>query len=250
MSRDPVLNKSAGSVYPVDPRTININQQVTGGPMRSLRPSTVLMLGAALTVAAACAQSGDQEAAAAENVAAETAVPEVAPQEIACYLARGTVEEAAERPSPLGQTTFTLGGQEAKLCYGRPSARGRTVFGELEAFGAPWRSGANEATAIHLPFAADIGGVALDPGSYSLYTVPGEEEWEVVLNGTAERWGIPISEEVRAADIGSFMRPAEATEDLVETLTYRWEPQGADAGELILEWEHTRIRIPVRSAGS
>jgi hypothetical protein len=208
------------------------------------------MLGAALTVAAACAQSGDQEAAAAEAAAAETVAAEVAPQELACYLARGTVEEAAERPSPLGQTTFALGGQEAKLCYGRPSARGRTVFGELEAFGAPWRSGANEATAIHLPFAADIGGVALEPGSYSLYTVPGEEEWEVVLNGTAERWGIPISAEVRAADIGSFTRPAESMDDLVETLTYRWESQSADAGELILEWENTRIRIPVRSAGS
>jgi hypothetical protein len=205
----------------------------------------MLMLGAALPVVAACAQSGDQEVA-----AAQTAVAEVAPQEITCYLARGTVEEAAERPSPLGQTTFTLGGQEAKLCYGRPSARGRTVFGELEAFGTPWRSGANEATAVHLPFAADIGGITLEPGSYSLYTVPGEEEWEVVLNGTAERWGIPISPEVRAADIGSFTRPAESTEEMVETLTYRWEPQSADAGELILEWENTRIRIPVHSAGS
>jgi hypothetical protein len=61
------------------------------------------MLGAALTVAAACAQSGDQEAAAAEAAAAETVAAEVAPQELACYLARGTVEEAAERPSPLGQ---------------------------------------------------------------------------------------------------------------------------------------------------
>jgi hypothetical protein len=80
--------------------------------------------------------------------------------------------------------------------------------------------------------------------------VPGEEEWEVVLNGTAERWGIPISPEVRAADIGSFTRPAESTEEMVETLTYRWEPQSADAGELILEWENTRIRIPVHSAGS
>jgi hypothetical protein len=215
----------------------------------------LLILGAALTVAAACAQSGDQEAAAAEataaeTTAAETVAAEVAPQELACYLQRGTLEEAAERPSPLGQTTFTLGGQEAKLCYGRPSARGRTVFGELEAFGAPWRSGANEATAIHLPFAADIGGVALEPGSYSLYTVPGEEEWEVVLNGSAERWGIPISAEVRAADIGSFTMPAETMEDLVETLTYRWESRTADAGELILEWENTRIRIPVRSAGS
>jgi hypothetical protein len=129
------------------------------------------------------------------------------------------------------------------------TARGRTIFGELEAYGVPWRSGANEATALHLTFAADIGSVALEPGSYSLYTIPGEEAWEVVLNSNAQRWGIPISPEVRADDVGSFTVPAEATEAPVETLTYRWEPTGGSAGHLLLEWENTRIRIPVASAG-
>jgi hypothetical protein len=182
------------------------------------------------------------------QTAAAAEAPADAIQEPACWLSRGTMAEAQERPSPLRETTLTLGGQVAKLCYGAPSARGRTIFGELEAFGVPWRSGANEATALHLPFAVSVGDIALEPGSYSIYSIPGEEAWEVVVNGTAERWGIPISDEVRAADIGSVTLARESTE-LVETLTYAWEQESEGAGHLVLLWETTRVAIPVRLGG-
>lgn len=183
------------------------------------------------------------------GTAAAAEAPAEATQELTCWLARGTMAEARERPSPLHETTVTLGGHEAKLCYGAPSARGRTVFGELEAFGVPWRSGANEATALHLPFAAMVGDLSLEPGTYSIYSIPGEEEWEVVVNGMAERWGIPISDEVRAADVGSFTVARESTE-MVETLTYAWEQDSEDAGHLVLLWETTRVAIPVRLGGA
>jgi hypothetical protein len=189
----------------------------------------------AAMVVVGCASQDESEPAAADD----------ASQALACWLRQGTMDEAAERVSPLRETTFTLGGEEAKLCYGAPSARGRTVFGELEAFGVPWRSGANEATALHLPVAAMVGDIDLEAGSYSIYTVPGEDEWGVVVNGTAERWGIPISEEVRAADIGSFTVPRESTQ-MVETLTWAWEPEGEDSGHLVLLWETTRVPIPIR----
>jgi len=168
---------------------------------------------------------------------------------LTCWLRQGTMEEAAARSSPLRELTIPLGGQDAKLCYGAPSARGRTVFGGLEAYGVPWRSGANEATALHLPFATVVGDLAVEPGSYSIYTVPGETEWTVVVNGMAERWGIPLNDEVRAADIGSFTLPRETT-DMVETLTYEWEPEGDDAGNLVLLWETTRVAIPLRRGGA
>ena len=166
-------------------------------------------------------------------------------QETSCFLRGATVEQAAQRPSPLGETAVALGGQEATVCYGRPSARERKVMGELVPFGAPWRLGANEATAIHLPFAAMVGGVHLEPGTYSLFAVPGETEWEFVLNRNAERWGIPINDAIRAADVGSFKRPAAAIEDMVEQLTIRWEGHTDAMGHLIVEWEHTRVEIPV-----
>ena len=165
--------------------------------------------------------------------------------EIACYLT-ATPAEAAERPSPLGEIVLTFGDQAAKLCYGRPSANGRTVMGELVPFGSPWRMGANEATAIHLPFPAEIGGVALEPGSYSIFGIPGESEWEIFINGTAERWGVPISDEVRAEDLGSFARPVAVSTEMVETLTYTWEALGEGMGHIVMEWENTRVEIPVQ----
>ena len=110
-----------------------------------------------------------------------------------CWLARGTPEAAAGRPSPLDSAVVTLGGQRAKVCYGAPSARGRDVMGSLVPYGQPWRLGANEATALYLPFPAELGSVRLDPGVYALYAVPGAERWTVVVNGTPQRWGIPIS---------------------------------------------------------
>ena len=170
-------------------------------------------------------------------------------QDMSCFLAQGTMEEAAQRPSPLGHTTFSMNGQEAMICYGRPYAKGRTVMGELVPFGQPWRVGANEATAIHLPFAAEIGGVDLEPGTYSLYAVPGEEEWTFILNANYERWGVPINDEVKAADVGSFTRPAEPIDTMVEQLTFRWDSHGQGMGHLVMEWESTRVEIPVHGPG-
>lgn len=180
--------------------------------------------------------------------AAGAAVP--AAQEPTCYLARGTMEEAAQRPSPLTATTVTLGGQAGKLCYGSPSANNRTVMGELVPFGEPWRMGANEATALHLPFPATVGGIHLAPGSYSLYAVPGPQEWEIVVNRSAERWGVPINPGVREADMGSFTVPARSLDEMVERLVFRWEATDEDSGKLVMEWERTRIEIPVSRGGA
>ena len=81
---------------------------------------------------------------------------------------RGTTAALLERPSPLDSVRIDLGGAVATLCYGRPSARGRAVIGVQDPYGAPWRLGANEPTTIHLPFPAEIGGVPVGPGAYSL----------------------------------------------------------------------------------
>ncbi|NIU19704.1 MAG: DUF2911 domain-containing protein, partial [Actinobacteria bacterium] len=87
------------------------------------------------------------------------------------------------RVSPLDSITFQVDGDPVKLCYGRPSARGRTMIGGPDVpFGRLWRTGANEPTMIHTTVPITVAGIAIAPGSYSLYTVPGEERWEVVVN--------------------------------------------------------------------
>lgn len=157
---------------------------------------------------------------------------------------RGAVEALAERPSPLDSVSIPLGGDEAKLCYGRPSARGRTMLGGEDPFGSAWRLGANEPTTLHLPFPATVGDVDLQPGSYSLYAIPEAGPWTIVVNSNTNRWGIPINPEVRSSDIGSFQVTPGRTAAYVETLTFHFEGEGR-SGALVFAWENTTFRIPV-----
>jgi len=217
--------------------------------MSSIRTLPLALLGAAVLALSACS-SGEAGDTQAEEAASEAAASETASaQELSCFV-RGGMGEAQERPSPLQTTEISLGGGEALLCYGSPSARGREIMGGLVPFGASWRMGANEATAIHTPVAASIGGIEVEPGSYSLWAVPGAEEWEIHVNGSVERWGIPINDQVTAADVGSFTVTPGSTDEMVESLTLSWEAQGEDGGHIVLEWENTRVEIPVQAAGT
>lgn len=156
----------------------------------------------------------------------------------------------AERVSPYDSATVrTSGGDggEIKVCYSRPSARGRTMIGgEYHPFGELWRTGANEPTILHLSIPAEIAGIALDPGSFSLYTIPEENEWEIFLNASTSHWGNQLTEEVRAQEIGSATVPAQVLDEHVETFTLRFEPPSERTTRLILEWEHILLSIPVR----
>ncbi len=154
------------------------------------------------------------------------------------------------RASPLDSATVELSGARAKVCYGAPSARGRQVMGNLIPLGEPWRLGANEATTLHLPFPAELGSVRLEPGVYSLYAIAGEQAWTIVVNGTAERWGIPIDAGVQAGDVARFQVPSVAAEEPVERLVLRFERRGDDAADLVVAWDRTRVTVPLRRVDS
>lgn len=166
-----------------------------------------------------------------------------------CFLQRGTHAEAAERASPLDSASITLGGDMAKVCYGSPRARGRVIMGELVPFARLWRTGANEATGLHLEFPAEVAGIELEPGSYSLYTLPAEGEWTIFVSTEFERWGVPIAESVRAAEVGEATVPATETDEHVENMTFTFDRIDDTSATLILEWERARVEIPVRRRG-
>jgi hypothetical protein len=159
-------------------------------------------------------------------------------------------QAVAERRSPFDSVRVDVGGRTAQICYGRPSARGRVIFGELVPYDQLWRTGANEPTILHLPFAAEVAGLHLEPGSYSLYTVPGTSQWTLVVNRSTSQWGHEsrYTPEVEAQEIGRVQVPSERLDQLVETFTIRSEPTASGA-DLLLEWERTRVRIPIRVAG-
>lgn len=157
--------------------------------------------------------------------------------------------DPAGRASPYDSTRFAIDGGEVLICYGRPSARGRTMLGgEQVPYGRLWRTGANEPTIMHLSAPATVAGIDVEPGSYSLYTIPGESEWTVIVNRAIDQWGHESSytPEVEAQEVGRGTVTAERFEDHIEQFTIRADD--ADAGTLlILEWEHTRVPIPVRA---
>jgi hypothetical protein len=110
-------------------------------------------------------------------------------------------------------------------------------MGGLVPYGEPWRMGADEPTTLHLSSRANVGGVALQPGTYSIYAIPAQGEWEIFINSNVTRWGIPIDAAVRATEIGSFSVTPQTLPEMVETLTY----------EFLMEWDRTLIRIPIEA---
>lgn len=95
----------------------------------------------------------------------------------------------ANRLSKNGKTQGTVDGVEVTLEYGRPSVKGRAIWGGLVPYDRIWRTGADEATTFAVNADALVEGQVLPAGVYSLFTIPGEEEWTVVFNTVSEQWG-------------------------------------------------------------
>lgn len=213
-------------------------------PVRLISATAGLALVALLAACAAPEGGGDDAMADGDGTAMSAEAGTV------CWL-RGetTAAEAMERASPFAEVEMEIGDETATFCYHRPSARDREVLGNLIPLGSIWRLGANEAAQLHLPFDAEVGGQAVDAGVYSIYSMAGEEEWEFFLNSNYQRWGIPVDASVRATEVASFTRPVAETDGMVETFTATWEEHGEGMGHLVLEWENTRVEVPIHHAG-
>lgn len=161
-----------------------------------------------------------------------------------CWI-RGERADLELRASPFDSAAVALDAGAVKVCYSRPRQLGRPIMGRLVPYGRPWRLGADEATALHVPVRARIAGVAVEPGWYTLYAVPGEREWRIVVNGQTRRWGVPINDDVRSADLGSGLVAVSTTPPQVELLTLWFDRSGGSSAELVVRWAGTSVRIPV-----
>ena len=197
----------------------------------SMRSNRAVLVMVALPAALACAGR-----APAAPITAQVAEP-------ACE-ARNSATFRIDRPSPLDSTSLTVGGQRVKVCYSRPSMRGRVIFGQLVEHGKPWRTGANEATMLYAADSLEVAGVRLAPGRYILTTVPEREQWTVVVNTTTETEPSRMLQAL--TEVGRGTVPVRPLAESVEQFTIRGEPAGAGAARLLLEWERTQVAIPLR----
>ncbi len=121
------------------------------------------------------------------------------------------------------------------------------IGGSFVPYGQLWRTGANEPTIIHVTAPVAIAGIEVPAGTYSLYTVPGEDEWQIIVNRAIDQWGRENSytDDVVTQEVARARVPSVRSADHEETFTISAEHDG-DAVYIVMAWETTRVRIDVR----
>jgi len=152
----------------------------------------------------------------------------------------------AQKVSPAGTAEVSLAGKTITINYSRPYMKGRKIMGGLVPYGQWWRTGADDATALKTPVDLEIGGAKVPAGSYTLYTLPSEGTWKLIINKQTGQWGTEYDgkQDLVRVDMKKSALPSQ-----MEQFTVEFVQKGAKAAELILEWEKTKLSVPVRVIG-
>lgn len=146
------------------------------------------------------------------------------------------------RVSPDAIVGQTIGLTEVRIIYGRPSVRGRTIFGDLVPFDEVWRTGANEATAISFSTPVRIKGKSLDAGTYGLFTIPGTDEWTIIFNNEPEQWGAYNYDSEQDA-LRVEVEPESAPTQ--ELMTFSFDNVTDSTATCLLRWAEARVPIEI-----
>lgn len=144
--------------------------------------------------------------------------------------------------SPHVETTYKIGDQTVSITYGRPSKKGREVFGKLVPYGEVWRTGADEATILKTSGDLMMGPLHVVAGEYALFTIPGEKEWTLILNKVSKQWGAFKYD--KNMDYGRTAMKVTKAASPVEQLTITIEGKGMDR-ELKIAWDNVVAVAPL-----
>jgi len=155
-------------------------------------------------------------------------------------------QQSKPRPlSPRDTTAQTIGDAHLVIDYGRPSKRGREIFGGLVPYGVVWRTGANEATHIRTDYDLTIGTVRVPRGTYTLWTIPDRESWTLIVNRQTGNWGTDYD---KTSDLARIPMKVTKLGTPVEQFAIAIERTAKDAGTLVLRWDTTEASVPIRVA--
>lgn len=155
------------------------------------------------------------------------------------------VAQKLPQPSPSGVIEQIVGLTTVKVEYSRPSARERVVFGDLVPYGEVWRTGANKCTTIEFDGPVMVQEQPVKPGKYSLFTIPSEDVWVVILNSNVDLWG--AGDRKPEEDVLSVKIPVSKTDPAVETFTIGFDAVKDDAALLTLAWDHFRVGVRIQA---
>lgn len=164
------------------------------------------------------------------------------------FVAFPMLKNQTKKKSPEQTVQYAQRGLDLEVYYNRPSKKGREIFAEagLVPLGEVWRTGANEATTFETGTALKVGGKELPAGKYSLWTIPGADEWTIIFNEKMYGWGVGFGAQAsvdREADVLSLTAPVEKLSSPVDTFTIKFEE--GEALKLSLLWDDTKVSIPV-----
>ena len=164
---------------------------------------------------------------------------------VALFLAVSSMAQGGpRRNSPAATATGKIGAANVTIAYSSPAVDGRKIWGELVPYDKAWRAGANTATSVETDKDLVIGGKTLPAGKYSLFAIPGQEKWTIILNSQTGQWGI------KGGGIANFdpeknVLTVEATPrksaTMNEHLTYL-----VNNNSIVLQWENLEVPIPVK----
>jgi len=130
----------------------------------------------------------------------------------------------------------------ARVIYSRPQKNGRLIFGELVEYGKVWRLGANEATEIEFFRSVKIGDKKVEKGRYTLYAIPTEENWTMILNKDNDTWGAFKYDEQK--DVLRITVPVQKLNEGVEAMAMTFEKSESGCN-LIIAWDNIKASLPI-----
>jgi hypothetical protein len=161
---------------------------------------------------------------------------------IAAVSLAGSARAERQRASPHADATATLAGKKITVSYGRPSMKGRAIFGGLVPWDQVWRTGADEATTFTTEADVVVGGLKVPKGEYALFTIPTEKQWTLVVNKTAKQWGAFKYD--AAQDLGRVPMTVTTATKPVEQFTIEMVPAGKQL-TLKLSWDRTVATVAI-----
>ncbi|MCQ6959672.1 DUF2911 domain-containing protein [Mucilaginibacter aquariorum] len=138
---------------------------------------------------------------------------------------------------------FGLG--KITVTYSRPNVKGRKIFGGINPYGQVWRTGANAATTITFSENVLVEGNKVPAGTYSLFSIPEQNSWTIILNKTAKQWGAYSYKQ--ADDLVRFTVKPITVKEKRETFTMQFANSTTKTTDLYIVWDHTAVPMHLQT---
>ncbi len=158
------------------------------------------------------------------------------------YVSSLEAQVAIPRSSPKATVVQTVGITDISIAYSRPGVKGREIWGKLVPFNEVWRTGANENTTITFGDTVKVEGTKLAPGVYGFQTIPGTDEWTVILSKDAKLWGAfnykPENDALR-------FKVKPQSSEMTERMEFSFADVTDNSTMVVLQWEKLKIAFKV-----